>query len=114
MLPEPPNGRPAVPAGRYAAAAVGELLTRLEERGASRRRLRARLAGGASMFRDLLEGEGLRLGRRNVEAARRALQSAGVPLDGEDVLGTYGRSVYLDTADGRLRVTSVRHPDVVL
>ena len=66
------------------------------------------------MFRDLLEGEGLRLGRRNVEAAREALQQAGIPIDGEDVYGTYGRSVYLHTADGKLLVTSVKHDDVVL
>lgn len=114
MLPEPGNGRRTAPPGRFATTAVGELLTQLEQEGASLRRLRARLAGGASMFRDLLEGEGLRLGRRNVEAARETLQAAGIPVDGEDVFGTYGRSVYLHTGDGRLLVTSVRHPDVIL
>lgn len=114
MLPEPGNGRCAEPPGRFASTAVAEVVAQLEQAGAAPRRLRARLAGGASMFRDLLEGEGLRLGRRNVDAARHALQAAGVPLDAEDVFGTYGRSVYLHTADGRLLVTSVRHPDVVL
>lgn len=113
MLPEPGNGRRGPP-GRFATTAVDELLTRLEAEGASPRRLRARLAGGASMFRDLLEGEGLRLGRRNVEAAREALQAAGIPVDAEDVFGTYGRSVYLHTGDGKLLVTSVRNPDVIL
>jgi chemotaxis receptor (MCP) glutamine deamidase CheD len=33
---------------------------------------------------------------------------------GEDVFGTYGRSVFLDTTAGSLRITSVRHPDVNL
>ena len=112
MLPEP--GRREGPPGRFATTAVTELVTRLEQEGAEVHRLRARLAGGASMFRDLLEGEGLRLGRRNVEAAREALQQAGIPIDGEDVYGTYGRSVYLHTADGKLLVTSVKHDDVVL
>lgn len=114
MLPEPGNGRRAGPPGRFASSAVSELISLLQQEGASPRRLRARLAGGASMFRDLLEGEGLRLGRRNVEAAREALQAAGIPVDGEDVYGTYGRSVYLHTCDGKLLVTSVRNPDVVL
>lgn len=114
MLPEPGNGRRSTPPGRFATTAVGELLAQLEQAGAAPRRLRARLAGGASMFRDLLEGEGLRLGRRNVDAARQALHAAGVPLDAEDVFGTYGRSVYLHTGDGHLLITSVRHSDVVL
>ncbi|HSJ15956.1 MAG TPA: chemotaxis protein CheD [Longimicrobiales bacterium] len=114
MLPEQRNGSRPGPPGRYATGAVHQLLAEMEAQGASPRRLRARLAGGASMFRNLLEGEGLRLGRRNVEAARAALAAAGVPVDGEDVFGTYGRSVFLNTSDGEVRVTSVRHPDVLL
>ncbi len=114
MLPHPSNGRRDAPPGRFAATAVPQLLGLMKEAGASPRRIRARLAGGASMFRDLLEGDGLRLGRRNVEAAREALQALHIPIDGEDVFGTYGRSVFLHTDDGRLLVTSVRQPDVVL
>lgn len=114
MLPHPHDGRGDAPAGRFATTAVAELLRQVEERGAARTRLRARLAGGASMFRDVLEGDGLRLGRRNVDAALEALQAAAVPVEGQDVLGTYGRSVFLRTTDGKLLVTSVNHPDVIL
>ena len=114
MLPHPSNGRKDAPPGRFAATAVPQLLDMMKEAGASQRRIRARLAGGASMFRDLLEGDGLKLGRRNVEAARDALTALGIPIDGEDVYGTYGRSVYLSIDDGKLLVTSVRQPDVTL
>ena len=114
MLPHPSSGRADAPPGRFAATAVPQLLDLMKEAGASPRRIRARLAGGASMFRDLLEGDGLKLGRRNVEAAREALGTLRIPIDGEDVFGSYGRSVYLSTADGTLRVTSVRQPDVIL
>lgn len=114
LLPEPASGRTGAPAGRFTTTAIGELVDRLQEAGASRRRLRARLAGGASMFRDLLEGEGLRLGRRNVEAARDTLDGLGIPIDGEDVLGAYGRSVFFRTTDGRVLVTSVKHGSVHL
>jgi chemotaxis protein CheD len=114
MLPHPSNGRKDAPPGRFAATAVPQLLEMMTKAGASPRRIRARLAGGASMFRDLLEGDGLRLGRRNVEAAREALQALNIPVDGEDVFGTYGRSVYLNTEDGTLLVTTVRQPDVLL
>lgn len=114
MLPHPSNGRKDAPPGRFAATAVPQLLDMMKQAGASPRRIRARLAGGASMFRDVLEGEGLKLGRRNVEAAREALTQLKIPIDGEDVFGTYGRSVYLHTDDGKLLVTSVRQPDVIL
>lgn len=114
MLPHPANGRKDAPPGRFAHTAVQELLQLMQQEGAVPQRLRARLAGGASMFRDVLEGDGLRLGRRNVEAAHAALARAGIPVEGEDVFGTYGRSVFLRTTDGRLLVTSVNHDDVIL
>jgi chemotaxis protein CheD len=114
MLPKPERGHRSAPSGRFVTTAVPDLLRLLEAGGAARRRLRARLAGGASMFRDVLDGEGLRLGRRNVEAARATLEAAGIPVDGEDVLGTYGRSVFLRVTDGKLLVTSVNHDDVIL
>jgi chemotaxis protein CheD len=114
MLPEPAAGRRGIPGGRFATTAVAELITMMEQAGASRRRMRGRLAGGASMFRDVLDRAGLQLGRRNVDAARAALAAAGIPVDAEDVLGTYGRSVFLRTTDGRLLVSSVSHGDVYL
>ena len=114
MLPHPDTGRRDAPPGRFASTAVASLIDLMEERGASRGRLHARLAGGASMFRDILDREGLKLGRRNVDAARDALTGAGIPVQAEDVLGTYGRSVFLRVGDGQLLVTSVNHDDVFL
>ena len=115
MLPTTSSGRAAnAPPGRFAETAVPELLRMIGEAGASVKRVRARLAGGASMFRDVLDGEGLRLGRRNVEAAHAALAAAGLQVESEDVYGTYGRSVFLRTRDGKLLVSSVNHDDVIL
>jgi chemotaxis protein CheD len=114
MLPRPSACHRAAPRGRFATTAVADLLDMLRDAGAARQRLRARRAGGASMFAELLDGEGFRLGRRNVEAAREALAAEGIPIDGEDVFGTWGRSVYLRTKDGRLLVTSVHHDHVYL
>lgn len=116
MLPTPASGRGGidVPVGRFASTAVPELIRMMERAGAARRRLDAWLAGGASMFRDVLDSDGLRLGRRNVDAARAALSEAGLSVRAQDVYGTYGRSVYLRTDDGELLITSVNNPDVRL
>jgi chemotaxis protein CheD len=114
MLPEPSNGHPAGLPGRYVSRAVPDLVTAMLDTGAVRRRIGARLVGGASMFRDVLDGDGLRLGRRNVEAAQEALAQAGIPIAAEEVFGTYGRSVFLRTSSGELLITSVNQPDVIL
>lgn len=114
MLPKPLRTRRPAPPGRFVNTAIGELIDMMVEAGAERGRIRARLAGGASMFAALLPESGLRLGKRNVEAARRVLGEAGIPIDGEEVFGEHGRSVYLDTGDGHLLVTSVHAEDVTL
>lgn len=114
MLPDPSTGRRTTPRGRFASTAVPALLAMMAEAGADLRAIRARLAGGASMFESLLSDRGRRLGDRNVEAARAALAEAGIAVDAEDVGGAHGRSVYLSTHDGRLTVTSVLHADVLL
>jgi chemotaxis protein CheD len=114
MLPKPLRSRRPAPAGRFVNTAVAELIDMMIEAGAEPARIRARLAGGASMFAALLPESGLRLGKRNIEAARRALGDAGIPVDGEEVFGEHGRSVFLDTGDGSLLVTSVYEQDVKL
>jgi chemotaxis protein CheD len=114
MLPDPSNGRKQTPPGRFASTAVPSLLEMMLAAGADPARVVARLAGGSSMFESLLDERGRRLGMRNVEAAREALARAGSPIHAEDVGGAHGRSVYLCTTDGSLRVTSVMLPDVIL
>jgi chemotaxis protein CheD len=114
MLPHPSSARKPTPLGRFASTAIEYLIQEMETAGAARRRLYARLVGGAAMFENLMTDNGPALGERNVESARHALKAAGVPLKGEAVGGNHGRSVHFDMANGRLLVTSVRHPDVIL
>lgn len=114
MLPDPSTGRRSTPPGRFATTAVPALLELMVDAGADAGAIRARLAGGASMFESLLPDRGRRLGLRNVEAARGALTAAGIAVDGEDVGGAHGRSVYLSTVNGCLKVTSVQQADVIL
>jgi chemotaxis protein CheD len=114
MLPHPSRAADAAMSGRFASMAVPELLTLMQERGAARGSVRARIAGGASMFSGVLDGDGLRLGRRNVDAVRAALLRAGVPVDGEDVFGAHGRSIFLRTTDGTLLITAVGRDDLFL
>jgi len=113
MLPEPTNNRAAAP-GRFAPTAVDALVEMLIKQGARKRGMFARIAGGASMFADVVPAEGLSLGARNVSAVKNALAKSSIPLRAEDCGGSYGRSVFFDAADGKLLIRAVRRDDIVL
>jgi chemotaxis protein CheD len=112
LLPCPRGSASTANPAKFASTAVPALLGEMEATGAVRGRITARLAGGASMFGALLSPGVVNAGERNVEAARCALATARIPIVAEEVGGEHGRSVYLDPADGCVRVTSYQHPEV--
>jgi len=95
--------RAALPAGRFADTAVPLLVERAATLGAARRRLRAVLVGGASMFALRRAAGEPDVGERNVAAVRDALRRIGIPVAAEDVGGAHGRTVRVRT-DGTVRV----------
>lgn len=102
--------RPARSADRAVPLLVGAM--RLE--GADVPRLVARLVGGASMFANLLAAGAVAMGERNALAVRSALRAAGIPVVGESVGDTFGRSVWFDVRRGTAIVRSVGREDHVL
>ena len=116
LLPSPGVGRKKAEdlPGRYAPTAVAALVSRMRALGAQPGRLYARLVGGASMFAGLQPPGTIQMGERNVLAVREALHKIGIRLAGEIVGGDFGRSVELDTATGRVTVTSYIHGTVEL
>lgn len=113
LLPEPASGREGTEA-RYASTAVPALLEHVLQAGAVRERLVAKLAGGASMFEGLSATGVGAVGERNAAAVRRALERLRIPVVGEDVGGTWGRTVHLQASDGAYIVSNVLRDDVVL
>ncbi len=109
LLPSPNlSGRQDNPA-KCPQTAVPVLLERMAQRGASPRRITARIAGGASMFAALVPPGTVHMGERNVVASRETLRAVGLPLVGEDVGADYGRTVRFCVADGRMEISSVMH-----
>jgi chemotaxis protein CheD len=74
----------------------------------------AKIAGGASMFGQLVNGSGINVGDRNIAATREALAAAKIPIVAEDTGLDYGRSVYFHLSDGRVEVRSLKKGDRVL
>ena len=77
-------------------------------------RVSAKIVGGASMFSSLLPSGGINMGERNVEATKRVLRLAEIPLVASDTGGEHGRSVYFHLTDGRVVVKSLRMGERVL
>ena len=94
---------------KYADTAIPELLRRVLELGADRRRLVAKLAGGAQMFAFAGGNDSLRIGPRNVESTKQALTGMGIPIVSEDTGGNFGRTVELSSQTGILYIRSVQH-----
>lgn len=85
----------------FADTAVPKLLEDVASLGASRQRLIAYAAGGANMIGNDTVFE---IGRRNYDALRRQLDSAGVTLKGIAVGGTVSRNLMLDIGTGKIRL----------
>ncbi|MEO8031069.1 MAG: chemotaxis protein CheD [Gemmatimonadota bacterium] len=96
---------------KFPQSAIPALLAEMTALGAEKRRITARLIGGASMFANLAPPGSMQMGERNVVATREVLNQHGIPVVGEAVGGDFGRSVHFAVADGRIRVRSVAHGD---
>ncbi len=85
----------------FADTGIPMLLERLCARGASKRRLTVRAAGGASM----MDQENIfDIGRRNYLAMRKILWKAGVMVHGEAVGGVRSRTVRLEIGSGKFLI----------
>jgi chemotaxis protein CheD len=110
MLPES-SDHPGPPE-KFVVEGVDEMLRRLEHAGASRRSVRAKLAGASSMLD--LETESASIGEQNIAAAREALDARNIPVEGSDVGGSSGRSITFEPAEGTLVVSSATGEETTL
>ncbi|WP_123040064.1 chemotaxis protein CheD [Cohnella candidum] len=93
---------------KYADTALPELIRRMKSIGADPKRLVAKMAGGAQMFAFAGGSDSMRIGPRNVESTKLALESFGIPLLAEDTGANYGRTVEIDSGTGIFTIRSVQ------
>lgn len=113
LLPSESLSRDRSNRAKFPSTAVPLLLEEMRALGAHGPFV-AKIAGGASMFGQLLPAGGINMGERNVVATRQALAAANIPIVAEDTGGDYGRSVYFHLTNGSLQVRSLRKGDGVL
>jgi chemotaxis receptor (MCP) glutamine deamidase CheD len=89
---------------RFADKAISALIYKMENKGAIKSRLVAKIAGGAHMFGSL--SKTMSVGDNNIDVVKDILKSNNIKILFEEVGGAIGRSVRLDTKTGDFYIKS--------
>ncbi len=92
---------------KYADTGVDELFEALRSLNANLRSLQLKAAGGACIVSVPGFGDRFKIGERNIEAVRAAVQRLGLKLAGEDMGGTIGRTMRMRMSDGLVTVQAI-------
>jgi chemotaxis protein CheD len=92
---------------KFADTAIPDLVQELLKLGADRRRLTAKIAGGAQMFEVQAGSLVGTIGDRNAASVKSTLHSLKIPILAEDTGLNYGRTVYFDLDTGIMKVQSL-------
>ena len=107
MLPDSTQMRNNSNIAKFADTGIEELIKRVTAAGANKRRLVAKIAGGAKMFQVSGLSTVGNVGERNAQASRAKLKQLGIPLLAEDTGLNYGRTVELYPETGGFRIKAV-------
>ena len=92
---------------KFADTAIFKLVSEMVRMGASKERMRAKLAGGAQMFAFGSTSELMNIGHRNVQASKDILMKLRIPVLAEDTGGNYGRTVELYSETGVFLIKTI-------
>ena len=92
--------------GKYADTALPKTIDDLVKKGALRIRLKAKIAGGASVF--AFKDDTLKIGQRNIEAVKEILAQYKIRIEAEDVGGSRGRTIVFDPVTKQLFIKLVK------
>jgi len=97
--------------GKFVDTAVDVMVKEMINLGANKKRIIAKIVGGACMFSPAGKNASpiMEIGNRNVAAAKSKLEAEGISLVGEDTGGDYGRSLKFLTSSGKVAVKSIRY-----
>jgi chemotaxis protein CheD len=113
MLPDSTKLKNNTNVAKFGNSGIQELYRQVIAKGANKRRLVAKMAGGACMF-NTSGNTAARVGDRNVEMAKLMLRALGVPLVAQDTGLNYGRTVELNCANGEFLIKSVGRPSKIV
>ena len=96
---------------KYADTGIVHTINMLAQKGAIKRRLICKIAGGASMFQSNVKSN---IGQRNIIATKKILMSNGLKVFKEDVGGSIARTMQMDVSTGNVQVKCYGRETIVL
>ena len=109
MLPSSRNARNNSNIAKFADTAIVKLIEDMAGLGALRTQIVAKIAGGAQMFSFSDSSDMMRIGSRNVAATKEALRELKIPILAEDTGGNYGRTIEINSENGKLLIKTIGH-----
>lgn len=108
MLPDSSLGKTStINEAKFADTGIEALIDMLKLEGAQTFRLKAKIAGGAQMFKFTSDIDSMRIGPRNVDAVKNELRKKGIPIVAEDTGGNSGRTIEFNPATSKLKIRTV-------
>lgn len=108
MLPDSSLGRvETLNVAKFADTGIKALVDLLRLEGVQPFKLKAKIAGGAQMFKFSSDKDSMRIGPRNVDAVKAELRKNGIPLVAEDTGGNSGRTIEFNPVTSKLNIRTV-------
>lgn len=98
---------------KFADTAIIRLIRIMEQNGALKGRLCAKIAGGAQMFACANNSSLANIGQRNIIAVKEELAKLNIPIIAEDIGANYGRTQIFSSSDGSMIIRSVNRNEKV-
>lgn len=99
---------------KYADSAIPLLIEEMEAIGATKTRLKAKIAGGAAMFNmgaNSIMGD---IGKSNVRKVKEILGSLSIEIVAEDIGGDFGRTIDFFADNFQLKVKTIGYDERVI
>lgn len=97
---------------RFADTAIPMLIQKMESMGAKRSNIKAKIAGGATMFNTA--SDKFNIGMRNLTAVRRILLQSRIPILAEDCGLDYGRTQFFYPETGVMEIRAAKKGNKLL
>ncbi|MCL2766091.1 MAG: chemotaxis protein CheD [Peptococcaceae bacterium] len=110
MLPDSKQFNSAIKPAKFADTGLPLMLNEFKKLGGKLHNIQAKMAGGAQMFSGANQKLALNIGERNVDMARKVLKDMGIRVLANEVGGSRGRTMILDTTNGEVTIRTVGTP----
>ncbi|MCK5345309.1 MAG: chemotaxis protein CheD [Candidatus Heimdallarchaeota archaeon] len=114
MLPDQNLVKNKTNRAKFANTAIPDMLDELLKLGAEKVSIKAKIMGGAHMFKFVRTSAISDIGKRNVEEVKKVLKELKIRILEEDTGGDYGRSLFFDLSNGEVKIRTTKNGVKVL